>query len=69
MKNYINLKKTRNNIRNQKLMRNSTSRDGLSFMNYYNHNNDLDNILTIKKNSTNKVINQTVNLEKQKNKK
>jgi len=69
MKNYINLKKTRNNIRNQKLMRNSTSRDGLSFMNYYNHNNDLDNILMIKKNSTNKVINQTVNLEKQKNKK
>ena len=69
MKNYINLKKTRNNIRNQKLMRNSTSRDGLSFMNYYNHNNDFDNILMIKKNSTNKVINQTVNLEKQKNKK
>jgi hypothetical protein len=73
MKNYINLRKTRNNIRNQKLIRNSTSRDGLSFMNYYNHNNDLDNILTIKKNSTNKtinkVINQTVNLEKQKNKK
>lgn len=69
MKNYINLKKTRNDIRNQKLMRNSTSRDGLSFMNYYNHNNGFDNILMIKKNSTNKVINQTVNLEKQKNKK
>ena len=70
MKNYINLKKTRNNMRNQKLTRNSTSRDGLSYLNFYN-NNDSENITVIKKNSSNKksnqVINQTVNLEKQKN--
>jgi len=69
MKNYINLKKTRNNIRNQKLTRNSTSRDGLSYMNFYN-NNDLDNITVVQKNNSNKksnqAINQTVNLEKQK---
>lgn len=70
MKNYINLKKTRNNIRNQKLTRNSTSRDGLSYLNFYN-NNDSENITVIKKNSSNKksnqIINQTLNLEKQKN--
>ena len=70
MKNYINLKKTRNNIRNQKLTRNSTSRDGLSYMNFYNNNNDLDNITVVQKNNSNKkstqAINQTVNLEKQK---
>ena len=69
MKNYINLKKTRNNIRNQKLTRYSTSRDGLSYMNFYN-NNDLDNITVVQKNNSNKksnqAINQTVNLEKQK---
>ena len=70
MKNYINLKKTRNNMRNQKLTRNSTSRDGLSYLNFYN-NNDSENITVIKKNNSNKksnqVINQTMNLEKQKN--
>ena len=70
MKNYINLKKTRNNMRNQKLTRNSTSRDGLSYLNFYN-NNDSENITVIKKNNSNKksnqVINQTINLEKQKN--
>ena len=53
MKNYINLKKTRNNMRNQKLTRNSTSRDGLS---YLNSNKKSD-----------QAINQTMNLEKQKN--
>ena len=70
MKNYINLKKTRNNMRNQKLTRNSTSRDGLSYLNFYN-NNDSENITVIKKNNSNKksnqAINQTMNLEKQKN--
>ena len=70
MKNYINLKKTRNNKKNQKLTRNSTSRDGLSYLNFYN-NNDLDNITVIKKDNSNKkssqTFNQTVNLEKQKN--
>ena len=70
MKNYINLKKTRNNMRNQKLTRNSTSRDGLSYLNFYN-NNYSENITVIKKNNSNKksnqVINQTMNLEKQKN--
>ena len=70
MKNYINLRKTRNNMRNQKLTRNSTSRDGLSYLNFYN-NNDSENITVIKKNNSNKksnqVINQTMNLEKQKN--
>ena len=70
MKNYINLKKTRNNMRNQKLTRNSTSRDGLSYLNFYN-NNDSENITVIKKNNSNKksnqVTNQTMNLEKQKN--
>lgn len=69
MKNYINLKKTRNNIKNKKLTRNSTSRDGLSYLNFYN-NNDLDNITVVQKNNSNKknnqAINQTVNLEKQK---
>ena len=70
MKNYINLKKTRNNMRNQKLTRNSTSRDGLSYLNFYN-NNYSENITVIKKNNSNKksdqAINQTMNLEKQKN--
>ena len=70
MKNYINLKKTRNNKKNQKLTRNSTSREGLSYLNFYN-NNDLDNITVIKKDNSNKkssqTFNQTVNLEKQKN--
>ena len=70
--NYINLKKTRNHIINQKLMRNSTSRDGLSYMNFYN-NNDLENIPVLRKNGSNgknnKVINQTVNLERQRYKK
>ena len=70
--NYINLKKTRNHIINQKLMRNSTSRDGLSYMNFYN-NNDLENIPVLRKNGSNgkniKLINQTVNLEKQRYKK
>ena len=71
MKNYINLRKTRNNIRNQKLIRNSTSRDGLSFMNFYN-NNDLNSLTVFQKNSNinvnNKMFNQTMNLEKQRNK-
>ena len=71
MKNYINLRKTRNNIRNQKLIRNSTSRDGLSFMNFYN-NNDSNSLTVFQKNSNNnvnnKMFNQTVNLEKQRNK-
>ena len=68
MKNYINLKKTRNNIRNQKLVRNATSRDRLTYMNFYN-NNDLESIPSFKKNislkTTNRLFNQTVNLEKE----
>ena len=72
MKNYINLRRTRNAIRNQKLVRNSTSKDGVSFINFYK-NNDLDNFSVSKKNSPNKKINklfnQTVNIEKQRNKK
>ena len=72
MKNYINLRRTRNAIRNQKLVRNSTSKDGVSFINFYK-NNDLDNFSVSKKNSPNKKINklfnQTVNIEKQGNKK
>ena len=68
MKNYINLRRTRNAIRNQKLVRNSTSKDGVSFINCYK-NNDLDNFSVSKKNSPNKKINklfnQTVNIEKQ----
>ena len=68
MKNYINLRRTRNAIRNQKLVRNSTSKDGVSFINFYK-NNDLDNFSVSKKNSPNKKINklfnQTVNIEKQ----
>lgn len=72
MKNYINLRRTRNAIRNQKLVRNSTSKDGVSFINFYK-NNDLDNFSVSKKNSPNKKINklfnQTVNVEKQGNKK
>ena len=72
MKNYINLRRTRNAIRNQKLIRNSTSKDGVSFINFYK-NNDLDNFSVSKKNSPNKKINklfnQTVNIEKQGNKK
>ena len=72
MKNFINMRKTRNTIRNQKLIRNSTSRDGLSFMNFYN-NNDLDSFSFFKKDTLNKVnnkiVNKTVNLEKQRNKK
>ena len=57
-------------MRNQKLTRNSTSRDGLSYLNFYN-NNYSENITVIKKNNSNKksdqAINQTMNLEKQKN--
>ena len=72
MKNYINLRRTRNAIRNQKLLRNPTSRDGLTFMNFYK-NNDSDNFTVSKKNSpntkTNTPFNQTVNMEKQGNKK
>ena len=72
MKNYINLRRTRNAIRNQKLVRNSTSKDGVSFINFYK-NNDLDNFSVSKKNSPNKKINklfnQAVNIEKQGNKK
>ena len=68
MKNYINLRKTRNNIRNQKLVRNATSRDRLTYMNFYN-NNDLESIPSFKKNislkTTNRLFNQTVNLEKE----
>ena len=68
MKNYINLRKTRNNIRNHKLVRNATSRDRLTYMNFYN-NNDLENIPSFKKNislkTTNRLFNQTVNLEKE----
>ncbi len=68
MKNYISLRKTRNIIRNQKLIRNATSRDGLTFMNFYN-DNDLESIPLFKKNNsirtTNKLFNQTVNLEKE----
>ena len=66
------MRKTRNTIRNQKLIRNSTSRDGVSFMNFYN-NNDLDSFSLFKKDTLNKVnnkiVNKTVNLEKQRNKK
>ena len=72
MKNYINLRRTRNAIRNQKLLRNPTSRDGLTFMNFYK-NSDSDNFNVSKKNSpntkTNMPFNQTVNMEKQGNKK
>ena len=72
MKNYISLRKTRNIIRNQKLIRNATSRDGLTFMNFYN-DNDLESIPLFKKNNsirtTNKLFNQTVNLEKERNSK
>ena len=68
MKNYIYLRKTRNNIRNQKLVRNATSRDRLTYMNFYN-NNDLESIPSFKKNislkTTNRLFNQTVNLEKE----
>ena len=68
MKNYINLRKTRNNIRNHKLVRNATSRDRLTYMNFYN-NNDLESIPSFKKNislkTTNRLFNQTVNLEKE----
>ena len=71
MKNYISLRKTRNIIRNQKLIRNATSRDGLTFMNFYN-DNDLESIPLYKKNNsirtTNKLFNQTVNLEKERKK-
>ena len=68
MKNYINLRKTRNNIRNHKLVRNATSRERLTYMNFYN-NNDLESIPSFKKNislkTTNRLFNQTVNLEKE----
>jgi hypothetical protein len=72
MKNYINLRRTRNAIRNQKLLRNPTSRDGLTFMNFYK-NNDSDNFTVSKKNSPNTKVNlpfnQIVNMEKQGSKK
>ena len=72
MKNYINLRRTRNAMKDQKFVRNSTSKDGVSFINFYK-NSDLDNFSVSKKNSPNKKINklfnQTVNIEKQGNKK
>jgi len=68
-KSYISIKKNRNKEKNKKFVRNSTSRNGFSFLNFYS-DTDLEGKSIIKKHITNYKINKkfshTVNIEKSK---
>ena len=67
-KSYMSIKKFRNKEKNKNMVRNSTSRNGLSFMNFYS-DADLEDNFIIKKDIKNKSDNKnnyTVNTEKRK---
>ena len=66
-KSYISIKKFRNKEKSKNLVRNSTSRNGFSFINFYS-DADLEDNFTIKNynNKKEKVINKTVNTVKRK---
>ena len=67
-KSYISIKKFRNKEKNKNMVRNSTSRNGLSFMNFYSDADLEDNFIIKKaiKNKSDKKNNYTVNTEKRK---
>ena len=68
LKSYISIKKNRGKEKYKKMVRNSTSRNGFSFLNFYS-DTDLENNLIIKKdmnNNKNKKIGCIANLDKNK---